>query len=98
MVLAEYEHLEAIPPRAADWDREVRRRVRGPDKLAATLATDLEHALLFRTLATLQVEPSVVGPVSELAWRGPKVELEDISAYLRDPSLAVKAAALAETR
>ncbi len=97
-VLARYEHLEDIPAQAIDWDPAVRRRVRGPEKLAATLASDLEHALLFRTLATLQVEPDLVGSVPELEWGGPKPALDDISAYLRDPALAAKAAALAETR
>ncbi|HLI75242.1 MAG TPA: 5'-3' exonuclease H3TH domain-containing protein [Acidimicrobiales bacterium] len=97
-VLARYEHLEAIPAQAIDWDPDVRRRVRGPEKLAARLAADLEQALLFRTLATLQVEPDLVGAVPELEWEGPKPALDDISAYLRDPALAVKAAALAETR
>ena len=97
-VLARYEHLEAIPTRAADWDPDVRRGVRGADKLAARLAADNEHALLFRTLATLQIEPSLVGEVADLAWAGPEAGFDEVCAYLRDPALAAKAAALAATR
>jgi 5'-3' exonuclease len=97
-VLAHYEHLEAIPTRAADWDPGVRRAVRGADKLAARLAADADLASLFRTLATLRVEPSIVGAVSDLAWRGPNAGFDEVCAYLRDPALGAQASTLAENR
>jgi 5'-3' exonuclease len=97
-VLGHYEHLEAIPARGAEWDPGVRRAVRGADKLAARLASEADLALLFRLLATLRVEPSLVGDVADLAWRGPGPGFTDMATYLRDPALADQATALAATR
>ena len=51
-VLARYEHLEAIPPTAADWDVDVR----GAAKLAATLGHRRDAAELFLDLATLRTD------------------------------------------
>ena len=57
-----YEHLDAIPDDAADWDVSVR----GAAKLAATLATARDAAELFLDLATLRTDarrrrPSTTG-------------------------------------
>jgi 5'-3' exonuclease len=87
-VLAHYEHLEAIPDRAVDWEPAVRRAVRNASTLAVRLSDELEHALLFRVLATLRVEPWVLSDVSDLAWQGPTTAFDDICAHLRDPALA----------
>jgi len=97
-VLARYEHLESIPARGADWDPDLRRSVRGADKLSARLADDMDHALLFRLLATLRVVPDIVPDVVDLAWRGPRDGFAAISTYLRDPSLAAQADALGASR
>ena len=97
-VLARYEHLESIPARGADWDPDLRRSVRGADKLSARLADDMDHALLFRLLATLRVDPDIVPDVVDLAWRGPRDGFAAISTYLRDPSLAAQADALGASR
>jgi hypothetical protein len=97
-VLARYEHLESIPARAVEWDSDVRRAVRGADKLAARLAEETDHALLFRLLATLRVDPSLVPEVVDLAWRGPTPGFVDMGTYLRDPALAEQAAALGALR
>jgi len=97
-VLARYEHLESIPARAAEWDPDLRRAVRGADKLATRLASETDHALLFRLLATLRVEPSLLPQVADLAWGGPGPDFADMSTYLRDPALAEQAAALGSLR
>jgi 5'-3' exonuclease len=97
-VLGHYEHLEAIPASAADWDPALRSAVRSAPKLAERLASDMEHALLFRDLATLRVDRSLLASVDDLAWKGPGPGFEDIARFLRDPALADRAGALASRR
>ena len=65
-VLARFGHLESIPE---DW-RTWHVNVSGAGSLAATLAREREHALLFRTLATLRADIPLFGSVDELEWRG----------------------------
>jgi 5'-3' exonuclease len=67
-VLARWGHLDALPADPAEWDVPVR----GPAKLAASLADGYEHALLFRRLATLEREAPTISSVEELEWRGPR--------------------------
>ncbi|HEX9530686.1 MAG TPA: 5'-3' exonuclease H3TH domain-containing protein, partial [Acidimicrobiales bacterium] len=55
-VLARYVHLEDIPEHHWQWDLDVR----GATALAATLADQREAALLFRHLATLVVDRSLL--------------------------------------
>jgi 5'-3' exonuclease len=95
VVLAHYGHIADIPDRAADWDPAVCRSVRGAAALAARLAEERDRAMLFRDLATLRVERSLLGAVDELAWRGPTDAFADLCRNLRDPALADRAAALA---
>jgi 5'-3' exonuclease len=97
-VLGHYEHLEAIPAAVADWDPALRRAVRSAPKLAERLASDMEHALLFRDLATLRVDRSLLVSVEDLEWKGPGADFEDIARFLRDPALADRAGALASRR
>ncbi len=94
VVLAHYGHIVDIPDQAADWDPRVVRSVRGAGTLAARLADDRATALLFRDLATLRVDRSLLGAVDDLAWRGPTPAFSDICRNLRDPALADRAAAL----
>ncbi|HTT87141.1 MAG TPA: 5'-3' exonuclease H3TH domain-containing protein [Acidimicrobiales bacterium] len=93
-VLAHYRHIGDIPDRATDWDPRVVRAVRGAATLAARLAEDRERALLFRDLATLRVERSLLGRVEELAWTGPDPGFAAVCRNLRDEALAKRAAAL----
>jgi 5'-3' exonuclease len=93
-VLGHYSHLEAIPPALADWDPEVRRVVRGAAKLAERLASEMDLALLFRDLATLRVDRSLLASVQDLWWKGPTDDFEDIARFLRDPALADRAAGI----
>ncbi len=94
VVLAHYGHIVDIPDQAADWDPLVVRSVRGAGALAARLADDRATALLFRDLATLRVDRSLLGAVADLAWRGPTPAFTDVCRNLRDPALADRAAAL----
>ena len=97
-VLAHYGHIEAIPDDVADWAEEVRRVVRSAPKLAARLAGDRELAELFRVLATLRVDPALLGSVAELRWQGPGPGFADMCRHLRDASLADRMAALGSSR
>lgn len=65
-VLGRYEHIEAIPARAEDWDV----KVRGAKRLAANLVESREKALLYRELATLVQDVPIKETLDELRWQG----------------------------
>jgi 5'-3' exonuclease len=93
-VLAHYGHVDAIPDDIADWDPEVIRVVRSAPKLAARLATERDSAMLFRLLATLRIDRTLLNGVDELRWHGPGPGFANTCRYLRDESLAERVAAL----
>jgi 5'-3' exonuclease len=90
-VLARYVHIEDIPPAAGQWDITVRSGA----KLAKVLQDQLEDALLFRTLATLQPDAPVSASVEEMAWRGPQDGFAALAASLDGDRLAGRAERLA---
>jgi 5'-3' exonuclease len=92
-VLARYQHLETIPEQASGWEVAVR----GPAKLAATLAEQRDRALLFRHLATLRVD-APVGKVDDWRWLGPAPALDEWAQRLDDPGIVARARRLAERR
>ncbi|HVC69225.1 MAG TPA: 5'-3' exonuclease H3TH domain-containing protein [Acidimicrobiales bacterium] len=94
VVLAHYGHISAIPDAAADWEPRVVRSVRGAAALAARLAEERATAMLFRDLATLRVDRSLLPRVDDLAWRGPTAAFDEVCRNLRDPGLAQRATAL----
>jgi 5'-3' exonuclease len=89
-VLARYEHLEQIPPHASLWDVP---GLRGAAKLSATLQDQMELALLFRIIATVDRNVDV-GSVDEWAWQGPTGEFPAICQRLGVPGLATRAGAV----
>lgn len=89
-LLARYGHLEHIPDHAPAWDVSLR----GADRLAATLAGSRDTALLFRDLATLRIDTSLLTDVDELRWRGPRETFEALCRDLEEPELAARAAAI----
>ena len=93
-VLARWNHVEDIPPDSGDWGVAVR----GAAKLATTLQECRDDALLFKNLATLRVDRSLLGGVDELRWRGPTNEFLDVCAALDTPGIARRAEALAADR
>jgi 5'-3' exonuclease len=95
VVLSHYGHIPAIPDRVADWEPRVVRSVRGAGTLAARLADERPLAMLFRDLATLRVERTLLPAVADLAWRGPTPAFAEVCRQLRDPALAERAASLA---
>ena len=92
-VLAHYGHIEAIPPMADDW----KVGVRSAGRLAATLRDELENALLFRRIATLELD-SITTTLSDLEWTGPTEALVAMSDRLDAPGLLERAVKLAEAR
>ncbi|HXY91538.1 MAG TPA: 5'-3' exonuclease H3TH domain-containing protein [Acidimicrobiia bacterium] len=90
-VLARYEHLTAIPDDAREWDVDVR----GAAKLASTLATARDAALLFLDLATLRTTADV-GTVDDWEWCGPRPELEPWAERVGADNLVRRAARLAD--
>ena len=61
-ILSRHPHLEDVPLDAI------------PSRLADALRAGWDHALLFRTLATLKVDEHLFGSVEELRWKGPLPE------------------------
>ncbi len=93
-VLARYGHLEDIPSDVSAWDVTVR----GAARLSVALESDREHAMLFRTLATLREDAPVCGSVDELRWTGPGPEFEGLADQLGAPHLADRARRVANNR
>jgi 5'-3' exonuclease len=77
-VLAKFVHLESIPP---DW-REWGVNAANASGLARTLSNEREHALLFRTLATLRTDIALFDNVDALQWHGPEPGFSTLGARL----------------
>jgi 5'-3' exonuclease len=86
-VLARYGHLEDIPPSVSDWDVP---GVRGTVQLAATLRSQIDLALLFRRIATVELDVEV-GGVDDWHWTGPTPRFGDIAQRIGAPDLAGRA-------
>ena len=91
LVLARYEHLENIPAQASLWDVD---GLRGAAKLSATLQADMDLAVLFRIIATVDRDVPI-GSVDDWEWRGPTDAFVETCANLGAPALATWAAVLA---
>jgi 5'-3' exonuclease len=65
-LLRAFDRIEDIPRDPRAWPAEIRQR----ERLAATLATDMESALLYRKLATLIVDVPLAESLEDLRWCG----------------------------
>jgi 5'-3' exonuclease len=92
-VLARYRHLEAIPAAPGQWEVSVR----NSPALAARLVDDFELALLFRRLATLNLDCNV-GMVDDWRWTGPTDTFPEVCARLDAPELVARSTALSARR
>jgi 5'-3' exonuclease len=90
-VLARYGHIEQIPDQPDQWAVPLRNR----PALAATLRDRRRDALLFKDLATLRVDRSLLGDVEELRWTGPTALFAEVCERIDARSLATRAAAVA---
>jgi len=86
-VLAHFEHLEAIPDRAADWGFALR----GAEARAGQPRARRQDALLYRTLATLRLDAPLKERVEDLHWTGPdEAALRELANTLEDDSLLAR--------
>jgi 5'-3' exonuclease len=92
-VLGKFLHIESIPADSRDWGV----KVAGAATLAATLARDRQHALLFRTLATLRIDIPLFENVDQLRWIGPTPTFNEIGAKL-DAAVTQKSSKPSRTR
>jgi len=90
LVLARYGHIEDIPAAAGQWDVP---GLRGAAKLSATLQAQLDDALLFRRIATVDTDLDV-GTVDDWRWRGPTADLAAVAEELGAPDLLAQATRL----
>lgn len=93
-VLAVYGHLEAIPPAAGQWDVP---GLKGAAKLSKALHDHTPHAMLFRRLATLELDVPV-GTVDEWRWTGPHDAFAGVCEHLGDDRLLARARRVASGR
>jgi len=93
-VLAHFDHIEAIPAAATDWNLNVR----GGAKLAMTLQNEMELAVLFRRIATLERDAPTVADVDELRWTGPTPDLAAALDRIDGQGLTGRIEALAAAR
>jgi len=75
-VLAKFVHLENIPKESSEWHVNAN----SANALAATLRREWEHAMLFRTLATLRTDIPLFQDVEQLRWNGPREEFTSLAA------------------
>ena len=90
-VLWHYDHIEAIPDAVGQWEVSVR----SSGALASTLAAHRDEALLFKDLATLRIDPSVLATVDDLRWRGPTDAFADVCERIGTVRTRERAEALA---
>ena len=93
-ILARYGHLTDIPLDGAEWEVDVR----GSAKLALTLKENLDDALLFRRIATVDLDAPVSESVDEMEWIGPVPGFDERCEQLGAERIAARAHRLAELR
>jgi 5'-3' exonuclease len=90
-VLAHYTHIEQVPDLPGQWAVPVRGRA----GLAATLRANRPAAMLFKDLATLRVDRSLLPEVDALRWTGPTPLFAEACDRIDARSLATQAARVA---
>ena len=93
-VLRRYHHLEHIPRLGERWEVDVA----GARTLANALHDQRDLAFLFRDLATLRVDRSLLEDVEALRWSGPRPSFASVCEALGAPRMAERAEALAVSR
>ena len=89
-VLDRYEKIEEIPLAAGQWDITVRSGA----KLSATLADQRDLALLFRRIATIELDAPVDESVDSLEWTGPTEEFQAVAQSIDAERIAGRIARL----
>lgn len=73
-LLTRYQHLESIPSDPDAWDVNVR----GAKRLAETLTSRRDEALLYRKLATLRTDVPLPETLDDIRWRGPTPSFDSL--------------------
>ena len=89
-VLKRYGRIEDVPD--IGWEGITARSL---PTLAARLAAERDNALLFKDIATLRVDRSLLQSVDELEWKGPTADFGAVCESLGAEGLPERAAALA---
>jgi len=89
-VLSRYGSLTEIPIRDPEW----RPNAANAGRLALSLRSSWEQALLFRELATLRTDAPVFNSVDELRWTGPGPEAKGLAKRINGESLLERAIGL----
>ena len=87
LALSHYPHLEDVPKSWREWNPSIRKA----QTLAASLFSNWDEALLFRTLATLRLDAPVFDDVEELRWNGPRADFEEHCRRMKSPDLVTRA-------
>jgi 5'-3' exonuclease len=90
LTFSQYPHFEDVPK---DW-RQWSTSIRGAQRLSAVLFQQWADAILYRTLATLQLDVPVFETLDQLRWKGPRPEFEQYCQRIRSTSLNARAIAL----
>jgi 5'-3' exonuclease len=93
-VLFAYGHLEDVPQDITEWNLNVR----GAAKLVATLFEQFEDALLFRRIATLELDAPTSDTVDQLEWVEPTSDFSAVCDEIDGSGLVDRAARLAQAR
>ncbi len=92
-ILTRFGHIDQVPFDVAEWDGV---DVRGAAKLAATLRDNFEDALLFRRIATVDLDAPVSASVDEMVWTGPAEGFDERCAEIGAERVARRAHELFE--
>jgi 5'-3' exonuclease len=90
-LLKHYKHIESIPDAPGQWEVTVR----GGGTLASTLAEHRELANLFKELATLRIDRSLVDDVKQLEGQGPTPQFGTVAMQFDGDAVVARATSLA---
>jgi len=82
-VLSRFVHLENIPPDLSQWGLPAARAGR----LAESLRSHEQEALLYRRLATLRQDVPLLENLADLEWHGARHDLRELCAAWGESSL-----------
>ncbi len=89
-LLKHYKHIENIPDAPGQWEVTVR----GGGTLASTLAAHRDLVGLFKELATLRIDRSLIDSVTELAWDGPTAGFAGVAKQFDGDAVVARAKSL----
>ncbi len=86
-ILSKFGHIDQVPFDVTEWNLDVR----GGAKLALTLSEYYEEALLFRRIATVDLDAPVSASVDEMLWTGPQPGFDERCAAVGAERIAQRA-------